>query len=365
MKIGLIHNLYGQFSRGGAEAVVAAQAQELRAAGHEIFIISTKPKKSTGETLGQPRIYYLESNFYNLGQHNWLYRAAWQINNLWSLTKARQIKKILAGEKPALVITHNLMGLGYLTPLIIRGQKIKHEHFLHDIQLLHPSGLMLLGQENKLNSWAAKVYQAITRRLMGSPDQVSSPSRWLLDLHQQYHFFPGSKTNLTPWLSASPIPKTPTLLSPKNSQFKKSAPSKSRSKKLLFVGQIESHKGIFFLIDVFTNLNKSDFALNVIGTGSQLAQAQKRVAELKLSNINFIGQQDAAAIKDWMSESDYLIVPSLCYENSPRVIYEAKLLGRPVIAAKIGGIPEMLTTDDRLFQPGEAADLINKLAALK
>ena len=58
-----------------------------------------------------------------------------------------------------------------------------------------------------------------------------------------------------------------------------------------------------------------------------------------------------------MSESDYLIIPSLCYENAPMTIYEAHSAGLPVLAASIGGIPEIINKNDKLFKAGDISDL--------
>ena len=69
-----------------------------------------------------------------------------------------------------------------------------------------------------------------------------------------------------------------------------------------------------------------------------------------------------------LSEIDVLVIPSVWPENSPLVLQEAFLAGVPVIASRIGGIPEMLP-DGRgglLFKPGSADDLataISRLAA--
>src|SRR5262249_35036787 len=61
-----------------------------------------------------------------------------------------------------------------------------------------------------------------------------------------------------------------------------------------------------------------------------------------------------------------LVVPSIWPENSPLVIHEAFLASIPVVASRIGGIPELVADGQNglLFDPGSAADLrrvINRL----
>jgi glycosyltransferase involved in cell wall biosynthesis len=56
-------------------------------------------------------------------------------------------------------------------------------------------------------------------------------------------------------------------------------------------------------------------------------------------------------------------VPSLCYENSPTVIYEALQAGIPVLASDIGGVGELVQNgrNGYLFKPGSQEDFIEKL----
>ena len=163
MKIAIANNLYYPFNRGGAEAVVKTMVTDLKSDGHEVFLITTKPKKSSDTVNQDLKIYQLPSDYYNLAGMPLIKKIAWHFNNLFSYRNTNKITKILAQEKPDLIMTHNLMGLGFRLPIAIRKLKIKHEHYLHDIQLLHPSGLIMLGDENIINSRASKFYQYFTR----------------------------------------------------------------------------------------------------------------------------------------------------------------------------------------------------------
>ena len=57
------------------------------------------------------------------------------------------------------------------------------------------------------------------------------------------------------------------------------------------------------------------------------------------------------------------MVPSIWYENSPIVIQEALSAGIPVIASRIGGIPEKIKEGGNgfLFEPGDVEQLVNHL----
>jgi len=350
MNIGVFHNLYGEFSRGGAETAVEMALRDLRADGHQVFLITTKPRGAKPLAPSVPadlKIYYLDSKFYNLAEISITARLFWHLSNIFSWQKYQKIKKILATEKPDLVITHNLMGLGFLTPPAIRSLKIKQAHFLHDIQLLHPSGLMLWGQEKKIDSLGAKIYQILTRALFASPAKVISPSAWLLELHKQHGFFKDSEYEIRPFV----WPKTEPIISRQS----------ARGKNFLFIGQIEEQKGIFLLINAFKKIIAPDCRLTVAirGGGQKIAAAKKSAADDK--RIEFLGPLSYEETEKLKAVSDCLIVPSLCYENSPTTIYGARAAGLPVIAAAIGGIPEIVGPSDTLFRPGDENDLREKM----
>jgi glycosyltransferase involved in cell wall biosynthesis len=344
MKIAIINNLYAPWVRGGSDKVVERIVNGLEKAGHEVFIITTAPKESRTE-----KIYYLESIFYNLNQYPLWQRFFWHLFDSINFLKAAEVKKILKEEKPDLVITNNLMGLGFLLPGLLRKLKIRHFHILHDIQLLHPSGLMFWGKEKILAGFPAKIYQAINRALFATPTAVVSPSQWLLDLHLKRGFFK----------------KSPTKVLPNHFRDIGFAAQIAGEKKEIFtffyVGQIEIHKGVKLLVETFLKFSENFKAeLIIAGPGSQL-EAIKKISARR-PEIKILGRKDSAEVADFMRRSNCLVVPSLCYENSPTVIYEAIAAGLPVIGARIGGITELIeAAGGILFEPGSQADLLEKM----
>jgi len=80
----------------------------------------------------------------------------------------------------------------------------------------------------------------------------------------------------------------------------------------------------------------------------QPGQFQNRIAELLEragDNATFIGAYDHDALASYMAEVDWVIIPSIWWENSPLVIQEAFHFGRPVIASDIGGMAEKVTNE--------------------
>ena len=346
MKIAVINNLYYPYNRGGAETLIKQMVADFKSQNHEVFLITSEPRgrkdKIKNPETNELRSYHFPSHYYNLAHWPSPRKVLWHFSNIFSFAKTTAIKKVLNQEKPDLVITHNLVGLGFRLPLAIKKLKIRHEHYLHDIQLLYPSGLLIWGQEKIIDSWSAKIYQFFTRAFLGSPAKVISPSQWLLNEHRRRGFFKDSETELRYFRAKLP----PADYSPRQ-----------REKNFLFVGQIEKHKGIIFLIKTFLSVieTKPELKLTIIGDGDCLEEAKKLAANSQ--QIEFTGRLESSLVKSLMQKNDCLILPSLCYENAPLTIYEAQAAGLPVLASRIGGIPEIINEHDRLFNPGDKQDL--------
>lgn len=347
MRVAIINNLYYPEERGGAEKIARLMADGLRKKGADVSVIATKSRKFSGvQEAGVDR---LDSFFYHLDKMPKAIRPFWHLCNLFNLANYRRVKKIFSVRRPDIVITHNLMGLGFLLPRLFRKMGIRHIHVLHDIQLLHPSGLMIYGKEEVLEGFFSKVYRFFCRSHFGSPSTVVSPSLWLMNEHLRRGFFLNSEKMVAMNPVAAEIP----------SATKESSGTYLR---FLFVGQIEKHKGVISLLEAFraAKLKVGSCQLKIIGDGSLMPAL--RGAAKNDPDIILLGRREKSFVIDSMRNSDFLVMPSLCYENSPTVIYEAASVGLPSIASAIGGAPELIAKFGGLsFEPGNAGDLAEKM----
>lgn len=358
MKICVISNLFSPYVRGGAERVADRIARGLVDRGHQVSVITTRPE--SGEVLesgeqGMQIFRFRPKNLYYLledrTQPFWK-RIIWHLVDLFSSQSARQVSEILKQVQPDMVITHNLKGIGLTIPRAIRKLKVPHIHILHDVQLIIASGMLIYGDEDHWmnKSFFQEQYESITRRTFGSPDLVISPSKFLLDYHISRNFFKDSKTMVLP----NPTPEFGGV-----ARKETSGPLK-----LLSLASLEEHKGLVWLIEVLRKI-EAPFELTIAGKGSLDA----RVKNLSVidKRFKFFGPFSKDEEVELLSCSDCLIVSSLCYENSPTVIYEALSCGVPVVASNIGGIPELIEEGENgyLFEPGNGADLLKKLQKIE
>ena len=369
MKFAIISNLYPPLMRGGAEVIAAHEAEGLKAAWQHVFVVSSKPRhiKVGGFNVKvDDRLTWQDEvngvTIYRINPHNIYYylddyrfpkiiRLLWHLFDAFNFYSYFKIKKILEEEKPEVVITHNLMGLGFLLPHLIKNLKIKHIHTLHDVQLITPSGLIIRGQENAWQHRFFKLigYDRLMRKLWGSPDIVISPSRWLLDFYEQYHFFLQSKKIVLP----NPVDEPVTVL-------RKATPNLE----LLYLGQINKAKGVLDLIKAIRQLNLPHLRLHMVGLGTDLNLTKAAAkGDRRIVWHGWLPHEKLATI---LQQMDVLVVPSLCYENSPTVIYEALSLGLPVLASKIGGVSELIKegVNGWVFPAGDFLQLSQKINML-
>lgn len=354
MKICIINNIYPPYHRGGAEQVVVQTVRGLRERGHTVVVITSTPEKDELVEDNGVKIYRInpEMSYFYTDAHKYgiFARMKWHVENIWNRGVARAVDAIIESEKPDVVHTHNLMGLSFLIPQKIRARKIRHVHTIHDVQLVEPSGMILKTREHSFRYHGphTMLYSLITTRLFGSPDVIISPSKFLLDFYRARGFFANSLCMVI---------RNPLTFS-LESTYEKRANAKLF---LLYVGQIEYHKGISILIDAIEQLDSTEFELHIAGGGSLLKEIKERTAHMDLVHVH--GRVEKEKLREFYKKADITIVPSLCYENSPTVIFESFSFHAPVLASKIEGIAELIEEGKNgiTFEAGNIRELGKKI----
>ncbi|MCM8777984.1 MAG: glycosyltransferase [Candidatus Omnitrophica bacterium] len=131
-------------------------------------------------------------------------------------------------------------------------------------------------------------------------------------------------------------------------------------KKVLCVAAMHPKKNIPNLINackVIHNIRQG-WTLDIVGEGEKLKEYQKMVSDLSLDKfIHFLGGKQKKEIAYLMQTSDFFVLPSK-YENLPCVLLESLSCGLPVVATKVGGIPEIINeTNGILVEPDNPKEL--------
>jgi glycosyltransferase involved in cell wall biosynthesis len=212
---------------------------------------------------------------------------------------------------------------------------------------------MCLGEEKILDTLAAKIWQKIKRKQFNGIKYIISPSDWLLKLHLEKKFFPQAKTL--------------TIFNPLNINQRPPERKKQNSENYTFVylGQVDEEKGLNLLFSAFTELKTGvlktkKIKLKIIGKGKDLNELKNKYKNN--TSITFTGYLKEKEVREELRKSNCLILPSLIYENSPTVIFDAFLSNLNIIASDTGGTPEIIKKYyGHLFKAGNKKDLIEKM----
>ncbi len=197
----------------------------------------------------------------------------------------------------------------------------------------HPSPPSLLdapdGVVARLRWMRAHQARLLVRTLLGRAHRVVAVSRWGRDaLREGGYLDPARPVAIIPngiggdWLDAAPVPAT------------------EESRPLLFAGRLDHQKGVDVLLRALATLPGAP-ALEVVGDGPDRAALESLAASLDLGGrVRFAGALPPARLRERMASAAALAVPSR-YELFGRVVLEAMAVGAPVVASRVGGIPEV------------------------
>ena len=134
----------------------------------------------------------------------------------------------------------------------------------------------------------------------------------------------------------------------------------------LCVGKFEERKGFRYAIDAFERIsNNKPRSLWIFGDGSDYKYLQKRAKQSTafiavLSNA--LGHLPGLYTDfELINACDVLVVPSVADEDFPNVILIAMMYGKPIIASKLAGIPEMVADKIMLAPPGDVSGLEKRM----
>jgi len=262
------------------------------------------------------------------------------VGAIWSSGAARHIRSRIRSHRPDVVHLHNLYPA--LSPSVIRVATQEHVPVvvtLHNYRLLCLPGILrrdgqacescvghlpLAGvvhrcYRDSLMGSAAVAGSLMLHRGMGTFGRVSSylaVSGFVRDKYIEGGFDPASITVKSNF--AWPTPRRTGV----GSAF-------------VFAGRLAEDKGPSTLIDAW----RPAFG-RLIVAGDGIEEAALRAAAPP--EVEFLGRVSPARVQALLGEARALLVPSRSFEGQPRSIIEAYAAGVPVIASRVGAIPEVV-----------------------
>jgi len=191
----------------------------------------------------------------------------------------------------------------------------------------------------------ARLLHYHNRRMFGRKNvRVVANGRELAELYKEFNAVPAVSSSL----------KAREIISPENVR-RRSGPMR-----ILFVGRPSLEKGFDVLLDAITQIPREhDFRLVFVGFTREEFLQMHPDCSIDTDKVEFLGYVPfSQQLFDIYKSGHVLVLPSRS-EGTPRVLIEARAMGCPVVASRIGGIPDSVTdgVDGLLFPSGDGSAL--------
>ncbi len=152
------------------------------------------------------------------------------------------------------------------------------------------------------------------------------------------------------------------LFKPMDKDFVRKKLNLPMDKKIVLnVGHLIKIKNQRNLILAFKELltTRKDIFLYIVGEGNLASDLRTLVNKLDLNDYVFlVGPKPHDEIPLWMNAADVFVLPSYS-EGNPTVMFEALGCGLPFVGTTVGGIPEVITSDDYGFLFDDPNDYVS------
>ena len=335
MRVIVVHNAYQQ--RGGEDSVVAEEALLLEQHGHVVATYS----RHNDELLTR-------------AQHAAAFEA------VWSRRTVRDINAQIARFQPDLIHVHNTFPL--ISPSVYHAAaraRIPVVQTLHNFRLVCPQGMLLREGRPCEDCIGRLPWRGVMHRCYRGSYGQSAVLVAMTGIHRVLGTYDRCVTRYIALSQFSKEKIVQTGVAPSRVAVKPNfvdlpaPPSYGERGGGLFVGGLSVEKGTRVLAAAAIGHAR----IRIIGTGPEEEQLAA------VAGIELLGWQAPATVYAHMRQASYLVLPSVCYENFPRVIVEAFACGTPVIASRLGAIKEIVQDgyNGLLFEPSDPGDLGRKI----
>lgn len=359
MKILLVNTFYYPEVKGGAEYSVKKLAEGLQADGNEIIVLAAG-KANNDEIIDGVKVLRrkFHSIYHSYGKvnKNIITMFFHRILDFWNPMNRNLIIEIIKKEKPDIIHTNNIYEITPIIWKVAKDYRIQTVHTIRDYYLMCYKTNLLKKDNSICNdpNTACKVYQQINRKFTGYVDVLTAPSNMMIGEIENRCFFEKSKHVVV--YNACEYDKKSVVAH---------CEKKNESDTITFVylGGFHEHKGIDVLLEAFESIENSNARLIFAGKGEKMQKIKN--ASINDSRIHYAGFFNESQIIELLNGCDVLVCPSLWNEPFGRVILDAYKSGLPVIASRIGALPEIVEDGKTgvLVGPGkklELRDAMNK-----
>lgn len=361
-RIAVLSHSHPSLSKGGSEIAAYALFNGLQSLGADpIFVAACAADRRGDLYLDGPDEHVL---FYDTADYSHFY-------HIGSPALVDSLVDLLKAKRCDVVNFHHFLNFGMNAVQHVAAQGFRTVVTLHEyLAMCHHYGQMVTRPDMQLCSRAApsKCHRCYPEL---SPQQFEQRRRWMAETFDAVDRFVSPSQFLArrfvDWgLRADKISVLENGLTPKAAG---GAAQRHRDPGSPWVfgyfGQINPFKGMNLLLDLADLLESDESASPIVirAHGNMVGQSAEFLARFEKARLgrvlDYFGPYDNEEVLILMGQCDYVVIPSLWWENSPVVIQEAFAAGRPVIASGIGGMAEKITdgVSGLHFRVGSASDL--------
>jgi glycosyltransferase involved in cell wall biosynthesis len=362
----LLVNKYN-YLRSGAERYLYDLKQLLETHGHQVAVFAMQHPRNQPSVYDQYFVPFID--FRNLTLAGRLQAA---LRVIWFPQAARQIARMLDDFQPDVVHLCNIYH--QLSPAILKPisqRRIPILQTLHDYKLICPNYLLYTDNRPCMRCQNGRYFQAVRHRCAHNSLSWSALAALEMTLHKRWQIYERhvarfiapslflKRTVESFGIAADQVDHLPNFIFPEHF-----SPSPMTGKYIVYAGRLAYEKGLPLLIRAMSRLPQAK--LLIVGEGPQRPELEQLVQERGLTNICFTGYLQGEALKQTLAQAFFTVVPSAYYEVFPYAVLEAMAMGKAVVAARIGGIPEQIdeNVDGLLFTPGREEALAACLTRL-
>jgi glycosyltransferase involved in cell wall biosynthesis len=363
MNILLINKFH--FLKGGSERHVFELSELLEKKGHKVFHFSMQDEKNKAD---ENEEYFVKA----VDLHKFSLKNIFKY--FYNFEAKNKLEKFLKANKIDLAHLHNIDG--QISPSILRVLKKKNipiVQTLHDYKLICPNAKLYAKNKICLACKNGKYYNCILKKCVHDSflksvlaafesyfnksffkrqnliDVFIAPSKFMKEICVSFGIDEKKMVVINNFLN--------------DEYFHKADEAVKAEDYLLYFGRLESEKGVEVLLQSYKELREKQ-PLKIVGDG-RMREALEKMAEGE-EKIEFLGYKEQAELEDIIKKAKAIIIPSLWYENMPYNLIESLSLSKVVIAARTGGMSEMI--DDKvsgfLFKRGDVKDLAQTIDSL-
>ena len=352
-----INNYY--YDRGGSEAIFFAHNRMFEELGWNVVPFSMQHPGNHPTPWSKYFIDDLEMN----GDYSLAQKLARLPKVIYSFEARRRLGELLGRVRPDIAHAHNIYH--HISPSILgllKGRGIPTVLTLHDLKIACPAYNMLAPDGICERCKGGKVYNVVRNRCIGGSAAMSlvvmmeAVVHKLLGSYRRHVdcFVVPSRfyiEKFSEWgMPASLFRHVPNFV-----DVPRYEPCYEPGAAFLYFGRVIRQKGVATLIRAVAGAGKK---LLVAGTGPELEEMRTLAAGLN-ADVTFLGHLSGQQLRHVIGSCRAVVLPSEWYENAPVSLLEAYALGKPVIGARIGGIPELIRENETgvCFESGNVTSL--------